>query len=82
MGSDNNRRSLLALIVRFVVSEDHKESTTDEEFVQRQLATLKPMSTGILLREKQPRAMQWIRSTRKATGVSGKKVLPTRREAL
>lgn len=51
---------LLALIVRFVVSEDRKEHTTDEEFVQRQLATLQAYVDRYPAEEKQPRAMQWI----------------------
>lgn len=50
---------LLALIVRFVMSEDRNERT-DEEFVQRQLATLKAYTDRFPVEEKQPRAMQWI----------------------
>ncbi len=50
----------MALIVRFVVSEDRKEHTTDEEFVQRQLATLQAYVDRYPAEEKQPRAMQWI----------------------
>lgn len=50
---------LLALIVRFVVSEDRNERA-DEEFVQRQLATLQAYVDRYPAEEKQPRAMQWI----------------------
>ncbi|MCB1871461.1 MAG: hypothetical protein H6964_06815 [Chromatiaceae bacterium] len=50
---------LLALIVRFVMSEDRNERT-DAEFVQRQLATLKAYTDRFPAEERQPRAMQWI----------------------
>jgi predicted metal-dependent hydrolase len=50
---------LLALIVRFVMSEDRSQRA-DAEFVQRQLATLKEYVGKYPADEKQPRAMQWI----------------------
>lgn len=49
----------MALIVRFVVSEERNEHA-DAEFVQRQLATLKAYVDSYPAEEKQPRAMQWI----------------------
>ena len=50
---------LLALIIRFVM-KDERHQRADDEFVQRQLDTLKAYVDRYPAEERQPRAMQWI----------------------
>ncbi|MCB1850448.1 MAG: hypothetical protein KDI83_06630 [Gammaproteobacteria bacterium] len=50
---------LLALIVRFVISEE-RDKRIDEEFIQRQLATMREYLERFPTAEKQSRAMEWI----------------------
>ena len=50
---------LLALIVRFV-THDEEIDASDQEFAQRQLATLKSYVAGFPESERSERAMEWV----------------------